>query len=143
MASVTTIPNRLKLLLLTKQIDCANDVFKINLMNSAFVFDKDTHGLLADVAASQIATGNGYTQDSKTLTGVAVTQDNENDMVAAAWSDVTWTAAGGSIGPTGSAIVYDDTATDKPIVMHIDFGDACTTADGYSFQIKSPKLTIS
>jgi hypothetical protein len=64
-------------------------------------------------------------------------------MAAVAWADVTWTAAGGPIGPTGSAIVYDDTATDKPIVMYIGFGDDCTTADGYSFQIKTPKLTIS
>ena len=143
MASVTTIPNRLKLLLMTKQIDCANDAFKIILMNSAFVFDKDTHGLLADVTANQIATGYGYTQDAKILTGVTVAQDNVNDMAAVAWSDVTWTAAGGPIGPTGSAIVYDDTATDKPIVMCIDFGEDCTTADGYSFQIKTPKLTIS
>ena len=143
MPSVTTVPNKLKLLLLNKQIDFSNDVFKIILMNSAFVFDKDTHGLLADVTANQIATGYGYTQDAKILTGVTVAQDNVNDMAAVAWSDVTWTAAGGPIGPTGGAIVYDDTATDKPIVMHIDFGDACTTTDGYSFQIKTPKLTIS
>jgi hypothetical protein len=143
MPSVTTVPNKLKLLLLNKQIDFSNDVFKIILMNSAFVYDKDTHGLLADVTANQIATGYGYTQDAKILTGVAVAQDNVNDMAAVAWSDVTWTAAGGSIGPTGGAIVYDDTATDKPVVMCIDFGDDCTTADGYSFQIKTPKLTIS
>ena len=143
MSSVTTISNKFKLLLLNKQIDFSNDVFKIILMNSAFVYDKDTHGLLADVAANQIATGNGYTQDAKILTGVAAAQDNVNDMATVTWSDITWTAAGGSIGPTGGAIVYDDTATDKPIVMCIDFGEDCTTADGYSFQIKTPKLTLS
>jgi hypothetical protein len=143
MPSVTTVPNKFKLLLLNKQIDFSSDAFKIILMNSAFVFDKDIHGLLADVTANQIATGNGYTQNAKTLAEVTVAQDNVNDMATVTWSDVTWTAAGGSIGPTGGAIVYDDTATDKPIVMCIDFGDDCTTADGYSFQIKTPKLTIS
>ena len=143
MPSVTTVPNKFKLLLLNKQIDFSNDVFKIILMNSAFVFDKDSHGLLADVTANQIATANGYTQNAKILTGVTAAQDNVNDMATVTWSDVTWTAAGGSIGPTASAIVYNDTATDKPIVMHIDFGDACTTTDGYSFQVKTPKFVIS
>lgn len=143
MAVVTTVTNHFKYLLATKAIDFANDVFKIILMNTTFAFDKDSHALLADVTADQLSTGYGYTQDSKTLSGVTVTENDTTDKATSVWSDVTWTASGGSIGPIGSAIIYDDTVSGDPVVMCIDFGADYTSADGFSFQIQAPALDIA
>lgn len=143
MPAVVTVPNHYMYLLKTKQIDESSDTFKIILMNTTFAFNKDNHAELADVTADQLATGNGYTQNSKTLTGVAVTENDSTDKVTTTWDDVTWTASGGSIGPTGAAIIYDDTVTNDPIVMCIDFGNDNTISDGNSFQIKVPEIDLS
>lgn len=143
MAIVTTVPNHFKYLLATKAVDLANDTFKVILMDSAFAFDKDTHALLADVTANQLATGYGYTQDSKTLSGVTVSENDTSDKATSVWSDVTWTASGGAIGPTGAAVIYDDTITGDPVVMCIDFGADYTATDGFSFQIQAPTINIA
>ena len=50
--------NKIKYLLATKAIDFANDVFKIILMADGFIFDKDTHEIYANVAGSELGSGN-------------------------------------------------------------------------------------
>lgn len=138
--------NKLKFLLASKVIDFANDSFKIILMASGFVFNIDSHTSYADVSAYELATGYGYTKNTKTLTGVAVTEDDTNDRCSVTWSNVTWTASGGSIGPTPGAIIFDDTVaspTAKPIVGYIDFGGDQTQADGGVATISNIELRIS
>lgn len=142
MAIVVTVPNHIKYLLATKAVDFANDSFKIILMNTTFAFNKDTHATLADVTDDQLSTGYGYTQDNKTLSGVTVTENDTTDNATAVWSDITWTASGGAIGPTGAAIIYDDTVSGDPVVMCIDFGADYTASDGFSFQIQAPSFNI-
>ena len=143
MAVVTTVSNHAKFMQATKKIDFENDVFIVILMNSAFTFDKDTHATLANVTSSQLATLYGYTQDTKTLTGVSVTEDDANDKAAVTWSDPTWTASGGDIGPTGSLIVYDDTTSDNTVVFCSDFGTDYTLTDGSSFQPQGLAVDLS
>jgi len=143
MAVVTTVPNHYKYLLKTKQIDELNDTYKMILMNTTFAFNKDTHAELADVTADQLATGNGYTQNSKTLTGVSVTENDTTDKAETRWSNVSWTASGGSIGPSGAAIIYNDTVTGKPIGCCIDFGVDKTAEDGTGLLIETPGLDLS
>ena len=129
----STVANKIKYLLAKKAIDFSADSFKIILMKSGFVFDKDTHHGYADVSASELATGYGYTQNTKTLSGVTVTEDDTDDRTEVTWSNVTWTASGGSIGPTPGAIIFDDTVTTPtadPIIGYIDFGGEQTQADG-------------
>lgn len=129
----TTVSNKIKYLLAKKAIDFSADSFKIILMQSGFTFDKDTHHGYADVSASELATGNGYTANTKTLAGVAVTEDDTDDRTEVTWSNVTWTASGGSIGPSPGAIIFDDTVTTPtadPIVQYIDFGGDQTQAEG-------------
>jgi hypothetical protein len=128
MANVAS--NKIKYLLATKQIDFANDSFKIILMATGFVFNKDTHHKYADVLASELATAYGYTRGTKALSGVAVTEDDTLDECTVIWSNVTWTASGGAIGPSPGAIIYDDSETDDSIVGYLDFGGDYTQADG-------------
>ena len=142
----TAASNKLKYLLASKIIDFANDSFKIILMGTGFTFDKDTHHGYADVSASELSTGNGYTKNTKTLAGVAVTEDDTDDRCEITWSNVTWTASGGAIGPSPGAIIYDDTVTtptDDPIVGYIDFGGDQTQADGGTATISNIEVRIS
>lgn len=139
----TEVGNKLKYLLATGAIDFSSDTFKIILMQSGFTFNKDTHHQYSDVSASELATGNGYTANSKTLAGVAVTEDDTDDRTEVTWSNVTWTASGGAIGPTPGAIIFDDTHADDAIVGYIDFGGDQTQADGGVATISGIELRIS
>ena len=139
MAIVVTVPNHYKYLLKTKQIDESSDTYKIILMNTTFAYNKDTHAELADVTS---ATGNGYTQNGKTLTGVSVTENDTTDKAETRWANASWIASGGTIGPSGAAIIYNDTVTGKPIGCCIDFGVDKTAEDGTGLLIETPGLDL-
>lgn len=85
----------------------------------------------------ELATANGYTQDTKTTGEVTVEEDDTNDRSDATFPTVTWTAAGGDIGPTPGAILYDDTSTDDTIIGYLDFGTDQTATTGETFNIAS------
>ncbi len=144
MSSVAS--NKIKFLLASKGIDFANDVFKIILMASGFTFDKDTHHGYADVSGSELGTANGYTAGGNTLAGVSVTEDDVDDRTEVTWSNTSWVASGGSIGPSPGAIVYDDTVTTPQadaIVGYIDFGGDQTQADGGTATISNVEFRLS
>jgi hypothetical protein len=127
--------------LLIGNIDFANDVFKIILMDSSFVFNIDDDSILASVSAEVLADGNGYAAGLLVLD--SVTEDDTNDRGSAVFDDFTWTAAGGSIGPSNGAIVYDDTTADDTIIGFIDFGTAQTATDGGTFKIANIEFRLS
>lgn len=133
----TVVPNHFKYLLATKAVDFANDTFKIILMTSGFTFDIDADAEYSNVSADELANGNGYTTGGNTLAGVAVTEDDSNDRCGVTWNNTSWTAAGGSIGPTPGAIIYDDTVANDPLVQYIDFGAEYTQADGGTATLSS------
>lgn len=139
----STVANKLKYLLATGAINFGSDSFKIILMQSGFTFNKDTHHQYSDVSASELATGNGYTANTKTLSGVSVTEDDTDDRTEVTWSNVTWTASGGAIGPTPGAIIFDDTHASDSIVGYIDFGGDQTQADGGVATISGIELRIA
>ena len=142
MAVVNTLSNHFRYMLATKEIDFSSDSFKIILMDSAFSFDPDAHATLDDVTANQLSTGNGYTQNSKELAGVSVSEDDANDRAAVSWNSVVWTADGGSIGPSGAAIIYDDDTSDDTVVGCIDYGEDITATTGNDFEISSPGVNL-
>jgi len=112
------VSNNFRLLLATKVVDFANDTFKIILMQEGFVFNPDTHDLLANVSAS------------------------EDDRVYVTWSNTSWTAAAGDIGPACGAIIYDDTVVNDPLVGFIDFLGSYTEPDGGIATIANIKVSI-
>jgi hypothetical protein len=140
---MATIPsNHCLFHLASGDIDFDADSFKIILMDTGFVFDVDNHSDYADVSASELATGNGYTQNTKALAGVAVTQDDSDNRCEITWNDVVWTASGGSIGPVAGAIIIDDTVTNDVVIGYIDFSTERTQADGGAFTIANPEVRI-
>ena len=136
------VSNNFRLLLATKIVDFANDTFKIILMQEGFVFNPDTHDLLANVSASEVANGFGYLTGGNTLAGVAVTQNDTDDRVYVTWNNTSWTAAAGDIGPACGAIIYDDTVVNDPLVGFIDFLGSYTEPDGGIATIANIKVTI-
>jgi hypothetical protein len=143
----STVSNKLKYLLAKKVVDFAADSFKIILMASGFVYNQDTHTAYADVSTYELATGYGYTMNTKTLSASpTITEDTTNDRCSVVWANITWTASGGSIGPTPGAIIFDDTVstpTADPIIGYIDFGGEQTQADGGVATISSIEVRIA
>lgn len=126
-----------------KTIDFSADVFKIILMTSGFAYNRASHHKYSDVSASELGTGNGYTQASKVLSGVSVTRNDTLFKTVVSWANPSWTASGGSIGPTAGAFIYDDTHADDPLVQYIDFGGDGTEPDGGTFTITNPKIEFT
>jgi len=121
-------------------INLATDTLKIILMNTTFTFDPDAHATLADVTADQLATENGYTQNDETLVVDSHTEDDTADKAVIIYDDVIFSASGGDIGPSGAAIIYDDTTADDTVIGCIDYEEDFTVTDGTSFQINAVTL---
>lgn len=139
------VSNKARFELANARIDFSSDTFKIILMESGFTFDPDNHDGYADVSANELSTGNGYTAGGATLAGVTVTENDTTNLCEITWNNVTWTASGGSIGPTPGAIIYDDTASSPQadtIIGYIDFGGEQTEPDGGIATVANPKVTI-
>lgn len=141
----STLANKARFELANGRIDFASDTFKMILMDTGFTFDPDTHHGYSDVSASELSNGNGYTTGGATMSGVAVTENDSTDLCEITWNNVTWTASGGSIGPSPGAIIYDDTASSPQadtIIGYIDFGGDQTQADGGTATVANPKVTV-
>jgi hypothetical protein len=134
--------NHFKYQLGKKLVDLSADTIKVILMNSSFTFNKDNHATLSDVTSSQLSTGYGYTQNDKTLTGVTLTEDDTNDRAQLTCDNISWTASGGSIGPSAAAILYDDTTSDDTVIGCIEFGSALEAGDGFDFAILGLKINL-
>jgi hypothetical protein len=94
-------------------------------------------------ADDELATGNGYTQDTK-LTGImTITEDDSNNVGDADFPTVTWTASVGSIGPSPGAILYDDASTDNTIIGYYAFSAEETATVGTPFNLAAGKLRTS
>lgn len=78
----------------------------------------------------ELATGFGYTQNTKTTGTITVALNTLLHYTSCTFPTISWTASGGSIGPTPSAILFDDSdaTTPKVIIGCIDFGGNQTVA---------------
>ena len=135
--------NRLKYLMAQGDVDFSADAFIIILMASGFVFNRDTHHEYADVVGNELPTANGYTRGVMALANVVVTEDDPDDRTEITWDNVTWTAAGGAIGPSPGAIIFDDTDGNDSLVGFIDFYGDQTQADGGTVTILNPEVRVS
>jgi len=107
MAIVSTLSNHFKYQRDIGKINLASDALMFILMNNTFAFDKDAHAVLSDVAADQLATANGYTKNNIILANGAVSEDDANDRSEYTADNVTVTASGGDVGPTGASVIID------------------------------------
>jgi hypothetical protein len=144
MAVVSTVSNHFKYQVMKSEIDFSTDEFRTILMQDSFAFDKDAHATYLLVSGEEIPTGNGYTARGIELLSGELTEDDTNDKGSMVWSyNPTWTATGGSIGPAGAAVVFDETSSDDTVIGCIDFGADYTATEGLSIQVQSGELTLA
>lgn len=111
--------------------NAVGDTYKVMLCTAA-TFDA-TNTTLDGITKTEVASGNGYTTGGQALANVAVTTVTTNDAKFTA-DTVTWSASGGSI-TASYAILYNDTDTDAPPVLFIDFEGSESAGDGTDFKI--------
>lgn len=131
--AVTITPYNHTAARLAAGVSPATNTFKVNLYSALPFIAGATTKTAAEVGATQLATANGYTQNSRALAGITVTTVTTNGAKFDA-NDVQWTAATGNIaGEFG--LLYDDTAADDPPMFHINFGEIITAVPGNTFDI--------
>lgn len=120
-------------------IDFDTDTFKLMLVTSSYVANKDTHDRRNDVT-NEVANGNGYTTNGVTV-ACTVTKDTANDrqtlaFAAANWATATFSAAGGVIYKSrGGASSADE------LVAYLDFGGT-VSATAATFSVGASTITL-
>jgi len=121
-------------------LNADTDTLKVYLTNTAP--NAATHQVKTDLA--EIAAGNGYTAGGADAQNAATTSAG---TITVAGTDVTFTAAGGTIGPFRYAILFNDTPTSPadPLIQSWDYGSSITLNNGESFTVDfgASLLTIS
>jgi hypothetical protein len=131
---------------MTKKIDLTNttgDTITAVLMDTGYAFNKDTHATWADVSTDELSNGNGYTTGGQTVTVASITEDDSNDYASAVITDFSWTASGGSIGPTPGVLIYDNTTSDDTVIGFIAFGSELTITDGSDLLIDNAEIRVT
>jgi len=97
--------------------------FKVLLTNTAPVATNTIKSNLTEISA-----GAGYTAGG---TATTITTGVASGVGKVTGTDVTFTAAGGSIGPFRYAVLYNDTPTSPadPLIAWWDYGSSITLAD--------------
>ena len=111
--------------ILNKEIDLGSDTIKVMLCTSSYTPDQDTHDYKADVTNE--VTGDGYTAGGATLADVAVTYDAGSNTIKFDATDTSWAT---STITARYAVVYDDTGTDDPLLLYVDFGEDVVSTGG-------------
>lgn len=105
------------------------DTLKMALTNTAPSASADA--LLADI--TEISAGNGYTAGGETA---AITSSAQTAGVyKLVLGTVTFTAAGGAIGPFRWIVLYNSTATNDELIAYLDYGAAYSIPDTETFSI--------
>ena len=107
------------------------DVLKVALSNTLPV---NTNTVLANI--TQIAAANGYVAGGNAA-NPATSSAQTSGTYKLVLPDVTFTAAGGLIGPFRYAVLYNDTPTAPadPLIGWYDYGTNLTITDGNSFTV--------
>jgi hypothetical protein len=116
--------------LATKVHNLNSDTLKILLVNTP------TPPVATNTVKSnltEIAAGNGYTAGGSQATFVS--GNDASGTYRLILSPVTFTAAGGSIGPFEFAVLYNSTAANGNLIGWWDYGVPITVTNGNSFQV--------
>lgn len=105
-----------------------SDALKIALTNTA---PEPGDVVLADL--TEITPGNGYVSGGLAVTVTGSSQTS--GVYSLQGSAVTFAASGGSLGPFQFAVIYNDTASGKPLIGWWDNSSAVTLADGETFPV--------
>lgn len=91
----------------------------------------------------EIGTNYGYTQYAKALVSLVLTEDNTNDRAEMTCADPSWTASGGTIGPSPGALLIDESTSDKTVIGFLDFGGNQSATTGQVFTLEDVVVRVS
>lgn len=111
-----------------KAFNFQSDTLKIMLTNTVPVASNTVKANLTEITAE-----NGYTAGGATATVSSAAQTNGTYKLVL--TDITFTAAGGSIGPFRYFVLYDDSAANDELIGWWDYGTSVTLADGESITV--------
>jgi hypothetical protein len=124
------ITNACQALLGSGLLHWGTDTIYACLYSSGAAFTKDS---VAYTATNELATNYGYTRKTYPLASKTVTWDDANDQIMYDCADLTWTAAGGDIGPARyCAMVHSG---ESKYLYIIDFGSDKTANTGTDFKV--------
>lgn len=106
----------------------ASDTLKVMLTNTAPVAGNSVKTDLPEISA-----GNGYTAGGTQANQSSSSQTSGTYKLVL--DDVVFTASGGTIGPFQYAVLYNDTATNDPLIGFWDYGSAVTLNAGETFTV--------
>lgn len=133
MAITAAICNSFKQELLAMTPHTAADVYKIALFTSTATLNKSTTAY----AATNEASGTGYSAGGATLSGFSVTLDTDTAILD--WtSDPSW--ASSTITARG-ALIYNSSRSNKAVAV-LDFGSDITSTNG-TFTVTLPAATAA
>jgi hypothetical protein len=84
---------------------------------------------------TEISAGNGYSAGGSQAALVSINQSGGVTKLTLANAGLI-SASGGTIGPFRYAVLYNSTASGKPLIGWFDYGSALTLADGQQFQVQ-------
>lgn len=105
--------------------DLDTHTFKLMLTNTAPVATNTIKSNITEISA-----GNGYSAGGAVTT---VTLSRTTTVTRIIASDVTFSAAGGNIGPFRYGVLYNDSAASDNLVAWLDYGSSHTITSGLSF----------
>jgi hypothetical protein len=108
-----------------KKHELNTDQLKVYLTNAT---PNVTNSLKSSVA--DISNTNGYAPAD--ITNLYSATGGTGTMTS---TDVTWTAAGGTFGPFRYVVLYNETATDDPLIGWWDYGSNITLNDTETFTV--------
>ena len=134
------ITNTAKLEVMKGSFDLLNDAIKVILMKENFIFNPDTHSTYGDIAASELITNFGYIAGGVVLANPVPAIDQAGDVATVSYDDPAWVAAGGDIGPSIGAMVYDSSTPTSLLIGYIGFGTPQHASDGGTFKLTNMKI---
>jgi len=112
------------------EIALLQDTIKVALLGSTYT-PSQSHASWSNVSSHEVS-GTGYTAGGEALSNKGITPDTNNIRSTFDADDVTW--ANSEI-TARYAVLYDDTASGKPLIALVDFGEEKSSSNG-SFTIQ-------
>lgn len=111
-------------------INLTGDVIKAALVNG-YIFNA-AHDEWVDIT-NEIVNANGYEAGGKEISNNVFGWNTEFSKTIFDGDDITWTAAGGDIGPCTGAVFYSETS--GKLMAYVDFGQSEIATDTSDFKI--------
>ena len=109
-------------------LQAAGNVVKVYLTNATPSVSADS--IKTDLL--EITAENGYPAGGTDIQNDVTESGGTASMTGV---DVTFTSSGGTFGPLRYAVLYNETATDDPLIGYWDYGSSVTPADTETFKV--------